>query len=550
MNHAVRSSVWIVATSLLWAMLPQRAPAQAPPTTRPAAAFSYDDVVDRARQLAAADPRPVPPLPASLTNLTYDDYRNIRFRPERTIWGGGEQHKGGLPFQLQLFHLGGLFNQPVAIHLIDGGVATPLPLDPSLFRYDHGVGDKVGRLPDTLGFAGLRLHYPLNRPQYHDELISFLGASYYRVLGRGQQYGASARGLAVDIGLNRPEEFPVFTEFWIEKPASDARAITLYAILESSALAGAYRFTLTPPPVPAPDEAVAGPTAPGVEPLSPDDEADTVIEVEATLFFRRQVTKLGIAPLTSMFLFGEDYSHRPVIDFRPEVHDSDGLLMLGGEAGGDEWIWRPLRNPQRTSVQRYPMSNPRGFGLMQRDRDFGNYEDLESVYHRRPSLWVEPMGDWGQGRVELLEIPTRDEMTDNIAAYWVPSGRVDPSRPLQIGYRMRATSAPPTVEGVDEVARVVATRSQPVDPDTRRFLIDFAGGPLSDLPADASIAARVDAGVGQAANVVVQRNPFNGSWRLFFDASAAGPGEPVDLRAALEVEGGAVSETWSMRWTP
>lgn len=555
------SALLSVAVSLLClTSLTTHATAQA---TQPAA-FSHDTVIARAKELAAGPPLGVVPLPASLRQITYDDYRNIRFRPERTIWGeggeGGERGdasqpgggEGGLPFQLQLFHLGSLFEAPVTMHLVESGQVKPLDFDPSLFRYDHDVSDKLGPLPDTLGYAGLRLHYPLNRREYHDEVISFLGASYFRVLGRGQQYGASARGLAVDIGLNRAEEFPAFREFWIEQPAGDATSITLHAILESSAVVGAYQFFIEPPPIPEAEEGVTGPTAPGVEPLMPGEEAQTVVRVEATLFFRHGVSKVGIAPLTSMFYFGEDFSRRPGTDFRPEVHDSDGLLLLDGQG---RWTWRPLRNPERTSVQRYAMTNPRGFGLMQRDRDFDHYQDLESIYHRRPSVWVEPVGDWGEGRVELLEIPARDEFADNIAAYWVPAGRVDPSSPLTIGYNVYAASIPPAGGGGGEgsVARVVATRSQPVDPDTRRFLIDFEGGPLADMPADAPpdvIAARIDAGVGHAGDAVLQRNPFNGSWRLFFDVSAAAPGEAVDLRASLEIEGRVVSEIWSMRWTP
>ena len=291
--------------------------------------------------------------------------------------------------------------------MVSGGQPAPVPYQPGMF--DYGANNFGDKLPDDLGFAGFRIHYPLNRPDYFDELAVYLGASYFRILGRNQIYGASARGLAVDTAATSGEDFPRFREFWIEEPGADATRLTIYALLDSRSATGAYRFVLTP-------------------------GTDTQAEVTASVYPRRDIGKLGMAPLTSMFFFGENRG-RGFDDFRPEVHDSDGLQM---ETGQGEWIWRPLLNPKDLRVSSFTDENPRRFGLIQRDRDFLHYQDLESSYHRRPSYWVEPVGDWGKGRVELVEIPTDEEINDNIVAYWVPERAVRGGEGLDFSYRLRS----------------------------------------------------------------------------------------------------------------
>ena len=139
------------------------------------------------------------------------------------------------------------------------------------------------------------------------------------------------------------------------------------------------------------------------------------MDIEKHLFLRADIERLGIAPLTSMFWYAE-YGRERIADWRPEVHDSDGLAIWNG-AG--ERIWRPLNNPTRVFHTSYLDHNPKGYGLLQRDRVFDHY--LDGVgYDRRPSTWVEPIGDWGKGVVQLVEIPTDDEIHDNIGAYWLP----------------------------------------------------------------------------------------------------------------------------------
>lgn len=331
------------------------------------AAGSFDQVVTQARTAAAAPFQPNEfALPEVLRRLDYDSYRKITFRRERSLWRNADE-----PFRVQFFHPGYLFDHPVRIHEVVRGEIQEVRFSPKYYRYPEL--DPVSVAGDcTLGFAGLRILYPLNHRDRWDEVISFLGSSYFRALGAGQIYGISARGLAVNTGENFTEEFPAFREFWLVQPKSGARQMEFYALLDGPSVAGAYRFLLTP-------------------------GADTQLEIEAHLFFREAVKALGIAPLTSMFWRGEDDS-RPPNDKRSEVHDSDGLLI-------DRDGWHPLAPVTQVTTQRFPQKDATGFSLLQRDRDPAHYHDREAHYELRPSVRVEPLSDWGTGSIVLFRLP-------------------------------------------------------------------------------------------------------------------------------------------------
>jgi len=370
-----------------------------------ALAFGFDDVAEKARQLAA---KPYAAarvdLPAELKNLGYDRYREIRFDPQKAQWRGQ-----ALPFELTFFHLGDLHTQPVSINEVVEQNVRRIAFDRRDF--DYGKNRFAPERWAGLGFAGFRVHYALNSPDYKDELVAFLDASYFRALGQGQRYGLSARALAIDTVGGQREEFPRFVEFWVERPAPAATQLVIWALLDSPRSTGAYRFTLQP-------------------------GEDTVADVQARLYLRAGVATLGLAPLTSKFLHGENQP-RPG-DFRPEVHDSDGLMIATGDgAGGGEWLWRPLINPSRPLVSSFAAHELKGFGLMQRDRSFASYQDTEARYDRRPSAWITPQGSWGPGRVELLQLPTSVETNDNVVAYWVPERAPAPGEPFDFAYRMR-----------------------------------------------------------------------------------------------------------------
>jgi len=474
-----------------------------------------------ARQRAAKEYRPgTQNLPTSLANLTYDQYRDIRFRPASALW------RGQALFEVQFFHRGYRVRQRVNVFEVTPEGAGLIEYSPRLFTFGHLT--KTPKLSTEVGFAGFRVHYPLQTPGYKDELLVFLGASYFRVLGRNQHYGASARGLAIDTAEQSGEEFPTFTDFWLVRPQPNDRSLTIYALLDSKSVAGAYHFEVRPGEV-------------------------TQVEVHFDLYPRRNIAKLGVAPLTSMFLYGEDGTGRRFDDFRPQVHDSDGLM---NETGHGQWIWRPLANPRDLRVNRFVDENPRGFGLVQRDRNFAHYEDVESQYQSRPSYWVQPLGNWGKGGVELVEIPSDEEIHDNMVAYWVPEQPVVAGKPLSFGYLLSAFAENPRWP---PGGRVLSARSgNPAvgdnkgrfGPGARRMVIEFAGGELDGMDGNQPVKAELSADNGQIDALTVQRVPQTGSWRIAFVVTPRAKKPVVDLRCYLTLYGEVLTETWVYQWTP
>ena len=484
-----------------------------------ARAFNFEELASRAQSLAAEPyKQPESPLPKELLELSYDQYRDIRFKPDKSIWRNRD-----LPFELQLFHTGLYFKHPVRINLITASGVQPYPFKPELFDYGRLNPQLDPSKYRDIGYAGLRIHTHLNNPEYKDEVLVFQGASYFRALGKGQRYGLSARGLAVDTAMLSGEEFPNFTEFWVAWPRAKDQHLVIYALLDSKSVTGAYRFELRP----------------GVT---------TEMEVKSRVFLRQGVAKLGIAPLTSMYLFGEN-QRAATEDYRPEVHDSDGLMVL---TGNGEWIWRPLTNPKRLIVTSFATTNPKGFGLMQRDRTWDRYEDLEARYELRPSAWVAPKGDWGPGRVELVMIPTPDETNDNIVAFWVPDNLPAPGRGLDMDYRlswqMTEETRPPT--GWATQSRRGHGWVREAD-DSIRMMVDFDGPALRALKPDAKVFGGIWLGDnGELLERQVFHNEVTGAWRLSFRFRRQDPEKPVEMRAFLKNDNSVLSETWSYLLPP
>lgn len=472
----------------------------------PRAGFGLDDVAALARTRAArAYAPPAADLPADLARLSYDDYRDIRFAPDHALWA-----KDGLPFRLQFFHRGGFFKDRVDLYEIHDGRARAIAYAPDQFTF--GRGRPQGLRPD-LGFAGFRIHARLNRPDYFDEVAVFLGATYFRAVARDILYGLSARGFA--IGTGGVEEFPAFRAFWIERPAAGATSLTVLALMDGPSAAGAFRFVVTP-----------GQT--------------TVFDVTAKVFPRVEIAQAGIAPLTSMFLYGVDTARR-FDDFRPQVHDSDGLLMANG-AG--ERLWRPLANPRTLQFSGFEDQDPKGFGLSQRERSFSAFQDLEARYERRPSLWVEPKGAWGPGQVRLVEIPSQSETDDNIAAFWTPKTPLRAGQEATFAYRLHW--GPETPAG--GLARVDAWRTGaggipggPAAGARRRYVLDF------DLREGQDVVAEVSSTAGAVSQIVLHPNPLTSGQRLSFEFDPAGA-PSAELRAQLRRNGQPCSEVWLYRW--
>jgi glucans biosynthesis protein len=471
-------------------------------------AFNLDDVSVKAKELAGQKyEAPRSNLPNEFREMKFADYQKIRFLTEKAEWANQKT-----PFKLSFYHQGMHFDTPVKINEITANTVEEIKYDPS--RFDFGDVKFDPKATEQLGYAGFRVLYPINKADKQDEIMTMLGASYFRVVGKGHTYGLSARGMAIDTALPSGEEFPRFTEFWIQQPAPGDKHLVIFALLDSPRATGAYRLTLRP-------------------------GSDTVVDVKARMFLRDKVTKLGVAPLTSMFLFGANQPSK-VLNYRRELHDSSGLSI---HAGNGEWIWRPLNNPKHLAVSNFSIENPRGFGLLQRGRDFSHYEDLDDRYDKRPSAWIEPKGDWGKGSVDLVEIPTADETNDNIVAFWSPEKLPEPGQSLDVAYRMHWTIDEASLHSADS-AWVQQTLRSTGDvkqsnlirqPDgSVAYLVDFQGPSLQDLPEDADVRSQVS--VGDNAELVensVRYNPETKGWRLTLRMKIKDPGKSTEMRAAL-----------------
>lgn len=492
------------------------AAAEAPGLTfGPPKPFSFDALKEEAEALAAApwqDGRS--PHGEILEQIDYDAFQQIRFRKDHALWADG---KGGAP--VQFFHLGRYFQEPVLMHVVENGEAREVLYRPDYF--DLPEEHPARELPDNIGFSGFRLHEPSQKTDW----LAFLGASYFRSSGELNQYGLSARGLAIDTALPKPEEFPRFSRIWLERVEAEPDRVLVYALLDSPGITGAYRFDC----------------ARGDGP---------VMDVSSWLYPRKTVERLGVAPLTSMYWYSET-NRKQAVDWRPEIHDSDGLAIW---MGNGERLWRPLNNPPETVTNAFMDERPRGFGLLQRDRDFDHYQDDGVFYERRPSAWIEPVNEWASGQVQLVEIPTDDEIHDNIVMYWVPDAPVEPGKPLQFDYRLYWTADEPFPA---ELGRVMATYTgtggipgQPRPENTTRFVVDYRGGEVGALErGDAEPVVDLSRGevtLADAHPVVGQP----GLYRAFFDARIEGA-DPVDMR--MYVKGGddrALTETWLYQYFP
>lgn len=483
--------------------------------------FSFEALVETMRARAGEPFEAPQKAEGFFSDLDYDGYQRIRFNTDQARW----KDDGGR-FRVNAFHLGWLFDEPVALYEVREGQAHQMRFSTEDFRYFDPPGVEVPERTEMPGVAGFRLNAPLNDAGRYDEVVSFLGASYFRALGVGNRYGLSARGLAVNTGLPGGEEFPRFEAFWLERPAEGANTAVICAALSSKSVTGAYRMTVRP----------GDPTR---------------IGVEAHLFLREDVGQLGIAPLTSMFLYGpQDQGHYD--DYRPAVHDSEGLYVETDR----QRIWRPLKNPGKLANSYFGIDGPRAFGLVQRTRGFDAYLDAEARYDLRPSLVIRPRGDWGRGRLRLVEIPTEREINDNIVAFWVPETGFAAGQELSFAYDMDWGTGPGEAQTLagNELAAVRRSLAghggnAGADPakDRRKFVIDFEGGRLGELPAGAAVTPTVTASGGEVLEAVLSPIEGTRSWRLVTEVSANGD-EIVEMMAHLEGYGQVLSETWAYQW--
>jgi glucans biosynthesis protein len=469
--------------------------------------FSFDTLLADAKRLAA---KPYAPqrstLPTGLDKLSPEQYRSIHFDREAAIW-----RQDGLPFRLELLRAQFNVQTPaVTVSTVEDGKAQDLVATPAMF-------DLTGSLPQlskvSLPLSGFRLVTPLNSKKVWDEFLVFQGASYFRAVAKNLVYGLSARGLAIDTAEPAGEEFPAFTHFWIERPLPKATSIVIDALLESESTTGAFRFTVTP-------------------------GAETVMDVECTLYPRVDLRVVGIAPLTSMFLFDET-NRGHLDDYRPEVHDSDGLAITSDTG---EHVFRQLANPTKLQVSTFTTHPPQGFGLVQRSRDQSDFQDFDDMYERRPSAWVEPKSDWGPGAVELVEIPSGRESNDNIVAFWRPAQGLTAGHPAEFAYKLTWLTVPTLPKGL---GAVVATRSgASLDGKHRVFVLDIVGA------GESTEGLKVDLGAsaGKVSNVALVSNGALHGLRASFEVDPNGA-DLMELRLRVMRGDQPATETWLYRWT-
>ncbi|MFO1071486.1 MAG: glucan biosynthesis protein D [Geminicoccaceae bacterium] len=490
----------------------------------PAEPFTFEGLIAKARDMAAKPYVPPPrPAPEVVQQLDYDAHGKLRFRPEDALFANGPG-----PFPVTFQFVGGFFPKTVRMFALEHDQAREILYSPDYFTVRE---DSPARQlpPDANAFAGLWLQESRLQGDWtkREPWATFLGASYFRAVGELGQVGMSARGVALNVASGIPEEFPDFVAHWIAPGATENDPVVLHSLLDGPSICGAYRFFIF--------------RTKGV-----------VMDIEKHLFLRQDIDRLGIAPLTSMFWYAE-YGREKMADWRPEVHDSDGLAIWNG-AG--ERIWRPLNNPTRVFHTSYLDQAPRGFGLIQRDRSFDHY--LDGVgYDKRPSTWVEPIGDWGRGMVQLVEIPTDDEIHDNIGAYWLAEKPTKAGDALSYHYRLHWVGEQPNFPGA-ELARVVATRmgrgGQPGKPRPKgvfKFTIEFLGGTLGNLPFGVLPEPVIWTSRGTQSLIMMEAVPDNvpGHWRLFFDLAVEG-NDPVDMRVFLKQGNTTLSETWLYLFEP
>jgi glucans biosynthesis protein len=487
----------------------------------PAKPFSFDWLAALAKKNATQPYKAPSALPALvraakiISGIDFDAAQKIAFRPDHALWKGT-----AAPYPVSFFHLSRYSNEPVVIHALDNGNAREVLY--GLDYFDYAASGLDPKQLGGLGFAGFRVMDGQDKPT---DWLAFQGASYFRANGQDQQYGASARGIAINTAGASAEDFPRFSEFWLD---ANGPVVTVYALLDGPSITGAYKFDCMKNP----NNAV-------------------VMNVHCQLFFRAAISRLGVAPLTSMYWYGEN-ERRKAADWRPEIHDNDGLAIWTGKG---ERIWRPLVNPPQVQTNSFLDNNPKGFGLMQRDRDFENYQDDGAWYDKRPGIWVEPKGNWGAGAVQLVEIPTDDETHDNIVAYWRPDGDIAAGGTLSFDYRLYWRDSEPAWPKT--IAKVVATRlgrggipgQNPWPRDKHKFVVDFTGGPLADLKQRFDITPVASASRGKIDNAYVIKVVGTDRWRALFDLQVDGNG-PVDLRLYLKLGGKTLSETWIYQYFP
>lgn len=493
----------------------QSSPAPGAPAAGDPPRFDPTQVLEAARALSRQPWRKPPhELSEAFAGVNFEQYSTMRRKPGALVWDA--QQTG---FSLEPTHRGFIFTNNLQINLVEDGIVRRLAYDSNEFDFGKAPAPADKR---DVGFAGFRLMQRTPSGELRDAML-FQGAGYFQTGARNQPFGAAARALAIrPVDLNKSEEFPYIVAVWIERPALAANAVVIHALLDSESVTGAFRFTLRP-----------GDT--------------TIVDTESTLFTRAAIDHIGLATVQGTYLFGP-IERRRGDDVRPNVYDVAGVQML---SGGGEWIWRPVANRATLQASAFVDDNPRGFGLVQRDRDFSHFRDDDAHWEARPTVWTQPIGDWGPGHVTLLEIPAESQVNQNIVTYWRPRASLPANAEQSFAYRQFWTWSPSerpplAVAALSRSGRVPGAAA---NARRRRFLVEFTGDMLADAGATPDVTPRAYASSAQVSNLRCVHVREQKAARVTFDVEA-GADPNVELRLILETAGRQISETWLYRWTP
>ncbi len=487
----------------------------------PARPFTHAGLVQKAKAMSTQPYQPpYRPAPAIVDTIEYLQHGKIKFKADSALYGDNPKS-----YPVTFFPVGKYFPKSIKMFAVEGNQSREVLYTPSLF--DMPDDSPAKKLPEDTGFAGFQIKEPKTRADWATkDWIAFLGASYFRAIGSLGEYGLSARGIAIDTALPSGEEFPDFTEFYIQATPDPEHPLVIFALLDGPSIAGAYKFSF-------------------------HRDKGVMVEAECSLFMRKDVKRFGVAPMTSFFWFAE-YNKSYQLEWRNAAHDSEGLALW---TGAGERIWRPLSNPPHISVSAFMDNNPKGFGLLQRNRDPQRFTDRYLNYERRPSLWIEPLGNWGEGAIQLIELPTDHEDYDNIGAMWVPKEPVKAGQNFEFRYKMHWDADEPYP--ATNLAKPIVTRigrggfpySRANPPEKKRVVIEFGGGGLDTLPKDVTPEAKITPSRGEISHIFLETTSWNSHWRLQFDIAAPGP-EPVDIRVYLRNGDIALTETWLFQMFP
>ena len=447
-------------------------------------------------------------------DLTIDEYSQITFNASKALW-----MNEALLFRLEFFHLGYIYNTPLAVNEFKGLYSQDIRFTNDLFNFGNLNKDTSDKAKDLEGYAGLKILCQLNRPNQFDELISVLGNEKFRALGRYNIYGLYAAPL-ITIGINNKINLAHYTKFWLGKPESKSDHLTMCAIADSPEATIAFHYEIYP-------------------------GDDTKVKTKSTIYPRIDTLSVGIAPMSTLYFSGINTLSRYNL-YYSQFHYSDNLIISSEK----NVFSQPLENYEQTVVNEVKTKDIKFFGLSQRDRNYDHYQTLFIALHLMPTLWIKPDNDWQKGKVVLVETPANNPNTLNIYAFWVPEEKLHKGKVYSYDYTMHWAINEPDP---DTGPGCVSSTKVGLDGDNICFAIKFTGTMLKKLPAVANITSLTTiSSNSKITDIKIQKDPFDNQWIALITASKPvkvdNKQSQVSLSCTLMYGNKPITETWMYKW--